>query len=622
MGRFLIALFFFLIPQAAFAGTAIYSTPGSYTFTVPNGVTSIKVFVIGGGGGGGGGAADWGGGGGGGCGGAVAGNSYTVSSGQQYSVTVGSGGGGGGNAANGAYGSASQFGSLTAAGGGYGGRGYYGYPNSYGSPGGSGGGSGGGGGGNPYPGFYAASFAGGSGGSQPPSSGYGGYYPATGYCSGGAWSVSPGTYITKTSYSIGSGGWGYNSLAYCGGGGGGGIVIGGSTTNGQSGYAPTSGTWGPSCNANGGQGYGAGGGGSYYGGGSGGAGAPGAVYVEWTDPATCSVSLTPGAINQGGGSTLSWSATNANTSVYINNVGYVSGSSGSFSVYPSSTTNYSCYAQGSGGSDGWHNATLTVNRSCSLPWGGTIAHGQSTTAYQNATVPYNQSCVSQTRTCNDGTLSGSYAYASCSQDEADACVLGGVTVEHGDSYTFYTTQTAPTGQTCTGSGGGTNYSQVRTCTDGVLSGSSTYQYSSCSCAATYSCSGNTVTYTNAACSTTSVVACVSPQYCSPGISSCVSPEPVFEGFGAGFSGHLEAKPLLVPRGLTARLYWNVSNVDSCTVTGDNGDSWTGLTSGSSGKLTLPLTARTVFTLSCEAYEGATFDDESVTVNLVPIFNEN
>ena len=51
---------------------------------------------------------------------------------------------------------------------------------------------------------------------------------------------------------------------------------------------------------------------------------------------------------------------------------------------------------------------------CPLPWGGTISHGQSVTAYQSSSVACGSTCVSQTRTCNDGALSGSYQHQSCS----------------------------------------------------------------------------------------------------------------------------------------------------------------------------------------------------------------
>lgn len=50
--------------------------------------------------------------------------------------------------------------------------------------------------------------------------------------------------------------------------------------------------------------------------------------------------------------------------------------------------------------------------SCELPWGGSLAHGQSTVAYQAASAS-NSACVSETRTCNNGALSGSYSNSAC-----------------------------------------------------------------------------------------------------------------------------------------------------------------------------------------------------------------
>ncbi len=49
--------------------------------------------------------------------------------------------------------------------------------------------------------------------------------------------------------------------------------------------------------------------------------------------------------------------------------------------------------------------------SCTTPWGATIPHGSSTTAFQAQTATQ---CVNQTRTCTNGVLSGTYQYASCS----------------------------------------------------------------------------------------------------------------------------------------------------------------------------------------------------------------
>lgn len=45
--------------------------------------------------------------------------------------------------------------------------------------------------------------------------------------------------------------------------------------------------------------------------------------------------------------------------------------------------------------------------------GATIASGTSVTAYQAASVPDGQSCVSQKRTCTNGVLSGTYTHAAC-----------------------------------------------------------------------------------------------------------------------------------------------------------------------------------------------------------------
>lgn len=75
-------------------GSQNFTTPGTYTFTVPYGISSLSVNVIGAGGGGGGGGyncGDGGAGAGGGSGGHQSVN-LTVVGGQTYTVTVGAGG--------------------------------------------------------------------------------------------------------------------------------------------------------------------------------------------------------------------------------------------------------------------------------------------------------------------------------------------------------------------------------------------------------------------------------------------------------------------------------------------------------------------------------------------------
>lgn len=58
--------------------------------------------------------------------------------------------------------------------------------------------------------------------------------------------------------------------------------------------------------------------------------------------------------------------------------------------------------------------TVETALACSLPWGGTLGHAQAATAYQNATVPFESECVSEQRTCLNGDLSGNWIIQACS----------------------------------------------------------------------------------------------------------------------------------------------------------------------------------------------------------------
>jgi hypothetical protein len=112
----------------------------------------------------------------------------------------------------------------------------------------------------------------------------------------------------------------------------------------------------------------------------------------------------------------------------------------------------------------------------------------------------------------------------------------------------------------------------------------------------------------------------------------------FESFGASrdgqsftASGHLQPSPILVRQGDPTHLYWNVTNASGCTVTGDNGDGgassptgvWNTAFSGTSGKTTSPILSRTIFTLHCTSFTGATppVVEETATVNVLPSFQE-
>ncbi|OGG50473.1 hypothetical protein A2763_01725 [Candidatus Kaiserbacteria bacterium RIFCSPHIGHO2_01_FULL_54_36] len=118
----------------------------------------------------------------------------------------------------------------------------------------------------------------------------------------------------------------------------------------------------------------------------------------------------------------------------------------------------------------------TIQASCMLD-GETLQSGSSQTFYTSKAVSFGTLCssVAQSRTCADGALSGSasFAFATCSVAAPSSCTQNGVSVSHGASQTFYSSQTLPYGQQCSA------ISQSRSCSNGTLSGQSTYQYATC-----------------------------------------------------------------------------------------------------------------------------------------------
>ncbi|MBC7753323.1 MAG: hypothetical protein H7Z71_03730 [Moraxellaceae bacterium] len=113
-------------------------------------------------------------------------------------------------------------------------------------------------------------------------------------------------------------------------------------------------------------------------------------------------------------------------------------------------------------------------------------------AYQNSTVPAGQTCVSELRQCVDGVLYGSYAYASCSVSVVPnaSCLFNGQTVPDGGSVSAFTASSVAFGQSCT------SVAEIRTCNNGVLSGSGAY--SSCDPNAPRACLFNAVTVAHGA----------------------------------------------------------------------------------------------------------------------------
>ena len=101
--------------------------------------------------------------------------------------------------------------------------------------------------------------------------------------------------------------------------------------------------------------------------------------------------------------------------------------------------------------------------------GQTVAEGSTITAYQTSSVDYGSTCASESRSCSNGILNGSYTNTSCSVAAAANCSFSGQTISHGGNVTAYQTPSVDYGSTCS--------SQMRSCSNGNLSGS--YAYTSC-----------------------------------------------------------------------------------------------------------------------------------------------
>lgn len=179
------------------------------------------------------------------------------------------------------------------------------------------------------------------------------------------------------------------------------------------------------------------------------------------------------------------------------------------------------------------------------------------------------------------------------------------------------------------SGGG--YAQGSYGGGGYAQGSYT---SNPSCTPSASClNGSTLQTISASC-VVQTTACPTDWSCAAG--ACIPPAgPSVVSFAARLptgqsftsSGHLEAHPTLVRAGNSTNLYWNVTNVASCTVSSPNGDNFTcsGKTcsSGANGQVTKPLPQQTTYTLACTALSGATPSSlgETVKVTVVPTYQE-
>ena len=363
-------------------GQQAYTSPGTFTFTVPDGCTSISAVAIGAGGGGAGGdggrvQANTGGGGGALCYGTIA-----VTAGESLTIVVGTGGaaGNGNDGSNGGNSTISRGvtalltagggqggpersipsgpggtytidASVTNSGGGNGGAGGAGSDTVSGGSGGGGAGgySGAGGTGGPYTGSGATAGAGGGGGG-------GSGYPGTGATIAGS---GGGTGI------LGSGSNGTAGTGSVGGGGGGG----------------SSGTAGSTNSTTGGGNYGGGGGGRSDNNGSGAAGAGGAVRIIYGTGRAYPSTSTADATTVSYSFTLSDLSGNSRTASSVNGTTYSASINSGVVVYDG--TNDYMTNSGYKGVTGtgartsiiWFKSTLTSTYQRILGWGNVVAAG-------------------------------------------------------------------------------------------------------------------------------------------------------------------------------------------------------------------------------------------------------
>ena len=110
-----------------------------------------------------------------------------------------------------------------------------------------------------------------------------------------------------------------------------------------------------------------------------------------------------------------------------------------------------------------------------------VPHGDSIIAYETGEATKGAKCNAETRTCNNGRLSGSYTFNRCTGTSAEEdCIINWAdlrrkeqVVPHGESVKAYETGEVAAGKKCNG--------EIRVCNDGDLSGK--FIYNRCSVAA-------------------------------------------------------------------------------------------------------------------------------------------
>ncbi len=137
------------------------------------------------------------------------------------------------------------------------------------------------------------------------------------------------------------------------------------------------------------------------------------------------------------------------------------------------------------GSFNFENCQINIKKSCLFD-GREIRHGDFAEAFANSTVGFGETCISEKRLCNDGSLSGNYRFGSCEVGAPQACFHNGKTVQHLASVIAFADSSVAFGSVCN--------QESRACINGVMSGS--FAYANCSPGVPKSClyNGQTIAH--------------------------------------------------------------------------------------------------------------------------------
>lgn len=326
----------------------------------------------------------------------------------------------------------------------------------------------------------------------------------------------------------------------------------------------------------------------------------------------CSLNFEPSPVAQGQSSMLYWWAPSGNDPYTLS---YPGGSnsvpySGSGSVGGESSKTYTLsYHSATGGGDTGPGPTISCSATLTVcPAGQTVQNGQCV-SNAGCTISWSPSTVTQGQ---HSTLSWSAAHAGTiyypgGSFPAPASGTGGA--DGGSQSMTYRFVDGTNGQQC--------QATLTVCPAGQV-----VQNGQCvpvqQCTPSYFCQGSNLYYKNSQCTDSFIQACA---YGCAGGQCSPPPHPVLS---------IRAQPSLVHPGATTQVIWSATNITTCSVTGTNGDSWTGATavgcsgtscnSGASGKTSGAINDFVMYTFSCTGLDG-THPVATTTVNIIPNFQE-